>query len=68
MSVTVVVVDPATQVDAALGFGSEVPRVEEVLCEGAVDPLGFAVGSQFVTFHGASLGEVVQDDPVRFET
>ena len=50
-----------------LGFGSEVPGVEELLCERAVEPLGLAIGDGIVTLNGISLSEVVQDRPVRFE-
>ena len=41
MSVTVVVVDPAFEADAALGFGSELVVVEEFVCEGAVESFCF---------------------------
>ena len=41
---TVVVVDPALEADAAVGFGPEAPGVEEFVGEGAVEALGFAVG------------------------
>ena len=44
VSVTVVVVDPAPEADAALGFGSEPEVVEELVGEGAVEALSFAVG------------------------
>ena len=42
MSVTVVVVDPAFEADAALVLGSEALGVEELVGEGAVEALGFA--------------------------
>ena len=44
MSVTVVVVDPAFEADAAFVLGSELVVVEELVGEGAVEALGFAVG------------------------
>ena len=43
MSVTVVVVDPAFEADAPLGLGSELEVVEELVGEGAVEALCFAV-------------------------
>ena len=61
MSVTVVVVDPAPEADAALGLRSEPPRVEELVGEGAVEPLSLAVGLGSVgtgsAVHGPALGE-----------
>ena len=44
VSVTVVVVDPAFEADAPVGFGAEAVLVEEFVGEGAVEALGFAVG------------------------
>ena len=58
MSVTVVVVDPALEADAALVLGSELVVVEELVGEGAVEALGFAVGLGPV-----GPGPAVQDAP-----
>ena len=61
MSVTVVVVDPASEADAALGFGSEPEVVEELVREGAVEALCFAVGLGPIrpgpAVHDAAFGE-----------
>ena len=61
MSVTVVVVDPAFEADAAFGFGSELVVVEELVCEGAVETFCFAVGLGPVgsgpAVHDGSFGE-----------
>ena len=40
----VVVTDPVFEADAAVGFGSEAPGVEEFVGEGSVEALSFAVG------------------------
>ena len=56
---TVVVVDPAFEADAAFVLGSERVVVEELVGEGAVEALGFAV-----RLGPIRPGPAVQDAPV----
>ena len=59
--VTVAVVDPAFETDAALGFGAGLEVVEELVCESTVETLSLAVGLGPIgpgpAMHDASLGE-----------